>query len=147
MVTAANRGKEAENAVKKKLVSLEASAFCHERLPDARAGSFKVALADFQYIQAGKFTLLEVKQVDHEFRLPHKNLDSSQIARLRMWKAAGSQAHVLVYHTPTKLWRVADISWFFLHKITESETGKKVGSWNLTDVPFITLDDYFRTFA
>lgn len=147
MSTAANRGKYAEGLVKKKLVSLEAANFSHARWPDAHAGSRTVALADFQYMCRGKFTLLEVKEVDHDFRLPYKNLDTDQIGRMRMWKAAGSQGHVLVYHTPTKLWRVADISWFFIHRIYVDDRGKKVGSYDLRELEFITLDDYFRTFT
>lgn len=140
------RGKYAEGQVKKKLASLESANQAYARWPDARAGSFAVALADFLIMRNGKITLLEVKEVENEFRLPYKNLDTSQIGRMRMWKAAGAQGHVLVYHTSTKLWRAADVSWFFLNYTKTNEAGKPVGSWDLRSISTIALDDYFGSF-
>lgn len=140
------RGKYAEGQVKKKLASLESAAQTSYRVPDARSGSFAVALADFLIMRNGKMTLLEVKEVNHEFRLNYQNFDASQIARMRMWKAAGAQGHVLVYHTPSKLWRAADISWFYLNYTKTNEAGKAVGSWDLRSVSTISLDDYFGSF-
>lgn len=140
------RGKYAEGQVKKKLASLEAANQAYARWPDARSGSFAVALADFLIMRNGKMTLLEVKEVNHEFRLNYQNFDASQIARMRMWKSAGAQGHVLVYHTPSKFWRAADVSWFFLNYTKTNEVGKAVGSWDLRTIEPITLDDYFGSF-
>lgn len=146
MSTVGTRGKYAETQVKKKLAGLESARQAHARWPDARAGSFAVALADFLIMRDGRMTLLEVKEVNHEFRLPHTNLGTDQIGRMRAWKSAKAQAHVLVYHTPTKLWRAADISWYFLNYTKTNEAGKAVGSWDLREMSTIALDDYFKDF-
>ena len=146
MLATANRGKTTEAAVKKKLVTLESAGFCHYRLPDMHAGSRTATLSDFLICKSGKLTLLEVKQVNHTHLLPYKNLGLDQIAKLRMWKSAGAQGHVLVYHTPSKLWRAADVSWFFLNYTKTNEAGKAVGSWDLRELSTITLDDYFGSF-
>jgi penicillin-binding protein-related factor A (putative recombinase) len=145
-MSTANRGKTAEAFVKRKLVSLESANTTHVRYPDARSGSFQVALADFLVLREGKLTLLEVKEVAHDYRLGYTNLSTSQISRLRMWKAAGANAHILVYHSTNKTWRAADVSWFFLNHKTLSDNGKPVGSWDMREVPLIGLDDYFSTF-
>lgn len=143
MSTAANRGKYAEGQVKKKLASLESARQAHARWPDARAGSFAVALADFLIMRDGRMTLLEVKEVAHDFRLNHGNLGTDQIGRMRAWASAGAQADVLVYHSTTKLWRAADIHWFYTgyHKVDGD--GKKVGSWDLRELSTMALDEYF----
>ena len=143
MSTAANRGKYAEAQVKKKLASLESARQAHARWPDARAGSFAVALADFLIMRDRRMTLLEVKEVAHDFRLNHTNLGLDQIARLRMWASAGAQADVLVYHSTTKLWRTASIQWFFENYRKTDENGKAVGSWDLRSLEHVTLDEYF----
>lgn len=143
MSTAANRGKYAEAQVKKKLASLESARQAYARWPDARSGSFAVALADFLIMRDGRMTLLEVKEVAHDFRLSHTNLDLSQIGRMRAWASAGAQADVLVYHSTTKLWRTASIQWFFENYRRINEAGKAVGSWDLREFPTMTLDEYF----
>ena len=143
MSTAANRGKYAEGQVKKKLASLESARQAFARWPDARSGSFAVALADFLIMRDGRMTLLEVKEVNHEFRLPHTNLGTDQIGRMRAWASAGAQADVLVYHNTTKLWRVADIHWFHEGYRKVDGDGKKVGSWDLRVLEHVTLDEYF----
>ena len=144
-VASANRGRKAESLVKKKLTALEAANFAHYRLPDTHAGSFTRTLADFMFVKEGKLILLEVKETVHEFRLPYGNLKVEQIATLRAWKSAGARGHVLIYHSTTKLWRAADISWFFLNYKKVSETGKPIGSWDLSSIPTGTLDSYFET--
>ena len=146
MSTVGTRGKYAEAQVKKKLAGLESVRQASYRVPDARAGSFAVALADFLIMRDGRMTLLEVKEVAHDFRLNHTNLDLSQIGRMRMWKAAGAQAHVLVYHSTSKLWRVSDVLWFHAHYRKVDDNGKVVGSWDLRNTAHITLDDYFKDF-
>lgn len=143
MSTVGTRGKYAETQVKKKLASLESARQAHARWPDARAGSFAVALADFLIMRDGRMTLLEVKEVAHDFRLNHGNLDLSQIGRMRAWASAGAQADVLVYHSTTKLWRTAEIHWFHENYRRVNETGKAVGSWDLREFPTMTLDEYF----
>jgi len=143
MSTAANRGKYAEAQVKKKLAGLESARQSSYRVPDARSGSFAVALADFLIMRDGRMTLLEVKEVAHDFRLPHENLGLGQIGRMRAWASAGAQSDVLVYHRTTKLWRTASIQWFFENYRRVNETGKAVGSWDLREFPTMTLDEYF----
>lgn len=143
MSTAANRGKYAEAQVKKKLASLESARQAHARWPDARAGSFAVALADFLIMRDRRMTLLEVKEVAHDFRMSHTNLGLDQIARMRMWASAGAQADVLVYHSTTKLWRTAEIRWFHENYRKVDDDGKKVGSWDLRSLEHVTLDEYF----
>ena len=142
-----DRGKTAERLVKKKLAGLEAANFCHARWPDRRAGSFVAALADFLVMRSSRLTLLEVKETQHEFRLPYSSFGDEQIARMRMWTMAGAQAHILVYSSTLKVWRAEDIDWFFTNKILKTEAGRPVGSWNLSEVPITTLDDYFRKFV
>ena len=142
-----DRGKTAERLVKKKLASLEAANFCHARWPDRRAGSFVAALADFLVMRSSRLTLLEVKETQHEFRLPYGSFGDEQIARMRMWHLAGAQAHILVYSSTLKVWRAEDVDWFFTNKILKTEVGKPIGSWNLSEVPTTTLDEYFRRFV
>ena len=143
MSTAANRGKYAEAQVKKKLASLESARQAFARWPDARSGSFAVALADFLIMRDGRMTLLEVKEVAHDFRLNHGNLGTDQIGRMRAWASAGAQADVLVYHSTTKLWRTAEIHWFHENYRKVDDDGKKVGSWDLRSLEHVTLDEYF----
>ena len=143
MSTIGTRGKTAEALVKKKLASLESARQAHARWPDARAGSFAVALADFLIMRDRRMTLLEVKEVAHDFRMSHTNLGLDQIARMRMWSSAGAQADVLVYHSTTKLWRTAEIHWFHENYRKVDEKGKAVGSWDLRSLEHVTLDEYF----
>lgn len=143
MTTTANRGKTAETLVKKKLASLESARQAYARWPDARSGSFAVALADFLIMRDGRMTLLEVKEVAHDFRLSHTNLGLDQIARMRMWASAGAQSDVLVYHSTTRLWRTASIQWFHENYRKVDDDGKKVGSWDLRSLEHVTLDEYF----
>ena len=89
MNTSANRGKEAENLVKKRLEGLAKSAnVAWHRPPDMRSGSFQPALCDFLLLQEGQLTLIEVKQTAHDYRLPHGNLSTEQVGRMRVWEMA-----------------------------------------------------------
>ena len=142
MVAAANRGKYAEGEVKKFLKKMEAANCTHHRFPDAHAGSFVTAPADFMFIQAGKFRLLEVKEVNHETRLAYGNFSPEQVNRMRMWNLAGADTWVLVYHTPLKAWRLIPAGWF-LNRPTLSDSGKPIGSWVLTEFPLMTLSEAF----
>lgn len=135
MTTAANRGKEAEDLVRAYLTKRSAKASTSfYRLPDARAGSRQATLADFLFFNKGTGYLLEVKQVDHEYRLPHNNFDTGQVARMRLFEQAGAVPIVLVYHTPIKLWRANFVCRFIY---------REGGSWDLRGQEAVTLDEAF----
>ena len=142
MATASNRGKFAESQVKALLKKLEAANCTHHRFPDKRAGSSVTAPADFLLLQEGKLRLLEVKEVQHQTRLPYKNLEQGQLARMLMWQAAGASCWVLIYHTPANVWRLLPVD-YFKNRQKTTDTGKPVGSWNLEDVPTQTLIEAF----
>lgn len=126
------RGKTAERLVKKRLEALsQHQSWAFERLPDARAGSFKAALCDF-LVQHNGLTLLEVKEVDHAYRLPHGNFSVDQVARQRRWKMAGTEAVVLIYFKPIKAWRIRDIDYFVT---------REGGSWSFKDTPTFSLEE------
>lgn len=131
MSTAANRGKWAEGEVKKLLKKLEMANCASHRFPDAHAGSLATTPSDFLVCRAGKLTLLEVKEVQHDYRLPVKNFAPDQRARMRMWKLAGAQALVLVCFQPSRVWRLADIDYFT----------NEGASWDMRDVPTGELKD------
>ena len=142
MVAAANRGKYAEGEVKKFLKKMEAANCAHHRFPDAHSGSMVTAPADFMFMQAGVFRLLEVKEIQHDFRMPYDNFSPDQVARMRMWQAAGANAWVLVYHKNLKAWRLIPAEWF-LNRPKLSASGKPVGSWVLDEFPLMTLTEAF----
>jgi penicillin-binding protein-related factor A (putative recombinase) len=142
MVAAANRGKYAEGEVKKFLKKMEAANCAHHRFPDAHSGSMVTAPADFMFMQAGIFRLLEVKEIQHDFRMPYDNFSPDQVARMRMWQAAGAHAWVLVYHKNLKAWRLIPAEWF-LNRPKLSASGKPVGSWVLDEFPLVTLAEAF----
>lgn len=142
MVAAANRGKYAEGEVKKFLKKMEAANCAHHRFPDAHSGSMVTAPADFMFMQAGIFRLLEVKEVQHDSRLPYDNFSPDQVARMRMWQAAGAHAWVLVYHKNLKAWRLIPAEWF-LNRPKLSASGKSIGSWVLEEFPLVTLAEAF----
>lgn len=142
MATASNRGKFAESQVKTLLKKLEAANCTHARWPDAHSGSFVTAPADFLLLQEGKLRLLEVKEVQHQTRLPYKNLEQGQLARMLMWQAAGASCWVLVYHTPANVWRLLPVD-YFKNRQKTTDTGKPVGSWDLKDIPTQTLIEAF----
>ena len=141
-MVAANRGKYAEGEVKKFLKKMEAANCAHHRFPDAHSGSMVTAPADFMFMQAGVFRLLEVKEVQHDFRLPYDNFSPDQVARMRMWQAAGAHVWVLVYHKNLKAWRLIPAEWF-LNRPRLSASGKPVGSWVLDEFPLMTLTEAF----
>lgn len=142
MVAAANRGKYAEGEVKKFLKKMEAANCAHHRFPDAHSGSMVTAPADFMFMQAGIFRLLEVKEIQHDFRMPYDNFSPDQVARMRMWQAAGAHAWVLVYHKNLKAWRLIPAEWF-LNRPKLSASGKPLGSWVLDEFPLMTLTEAF----
>jgi len=128
------RGKAAESAVKKRLeVRAKSSNFAYWRLPDARAGSFMPTLADFMYVDDGEMTLLEVKEVAHTYRLPYGNFGEDQVARMRVFQAAGANTLVLIHHSTTKLWRYGRVDQFLDRSVG--------GSWNLSSWPTFKLEE------
>lgn len=136
MPSPANRGKVAEKLVKKFLdkLSLNSNTASH-RFPDARAGSFQATLADFVLVHKGTMYLLEVKEVQHAYRLPHGNLGLDQVARMRRFQLAGAEAHLLVYHSGLGKWRTAPVDYFLT---------REGGSWDLRNLPVRELEDILK---
>jgi penicillin-binding protein-related factor A (putative recombinase) len=125
MVAASNRGKTAESLVRARLETLcQKAAATFLRLPDAHAGSRAATLADFLYVREGTLYLIEVKETQHDYRLPHGNFEAGQVARMRRVKMAGGKALVVIYHSTLKLWRGYDIDRF---------AAREGGSWDLRD--------------
>jgi hypothetical protein len=124
-MSAGTRGKWAEKKVRDqlKVMGLKAD-FNYMRLPDARAGSFQPTIGDFLVVRRKVPTFVEVKEVDHEYRLPAKNFSSDQRGRLKAFEAAGAQTLIVVCFTPLRLalsprqqttepvWRAAEVSYF-----------------------------------
>lgn len=146
MTTAANRGKYAESKVKTELKKLEAANCTHHRFPDTHSGSFATAPADFLILQKGKLRLLEVKQVEHLERLSYNNFNLEQVNRMFMWKVAGADCWVLVYHVPHKAWRLVPAEWFRSRPL-KTVSDKAIGSWVLTEFPLVTLTEAFKGMA
>lgn len=158
----ANRGKYAEGKVQTFLNEWKAKhkGFTFNRILDAHAS--KGALAnpqpgDFQWFldtgwkitglwspnaaitstpdTAKPYTrngLIEVKEVQHEFRLPCRNFPPDQVARMRMRQWAGSEALVLVCCHPAPrevYWRAIPLDYF------DNRPGPKPesGSWDLSE--------------
>lgn len=134
----ANRGKVAEGKVKDKLRKMEAGNCAHMRMPDTHAGSRVPTLADFIFCKEGTLTLLEVKETKLPNRLPYANVDKAQVAKMRMWKAAGASAWVITYHSTLDRWRFFGVE-YFLSRNPE----KPSGSWEISEVPTYTLDEIF----
>lgn len=129
-----NRGKYAEGVFRKwaKAKSDANIDFAFYRFPDARAGSLSTVPSDFEVLHRGLHFNFEIKEVDHAFRLPHSNFSKDKVARMRKFEMAGSKAIVLVYFTPTKMWRVKPVQWFF-------EQQNEGASWSMSEVPMKTF--------
>ena len=138
-----DRGKWAEGRARDYLKTLSETRDCaFMRLPDARAGSFQPTTADFLVNHKRQHTMLEVKEVEHTYRLPGKNFKQDQRARLANWRTAGTNTWVLVAHMPLKpstgrqklglMWRSIPALWF---------GSEEVPSWDLSLHPLLTLED------
>ena len=139
-----DRGKWAEGKVRDALKGRALQAgFQFMRLPDARAGSFQPTTADFLVVDSGRPFFLEVKEVNHVSRLPGKNFDQGQRARLALWEAAGARSRVLICHSPLrevvqppeakgKIWRAFRAA-YFGHDTPPS--------WDLHHFPLFSLTD------
>ena len=109
------RGKYAEGKVREVLHALsgEFAGFDWERIYDARSagGKFPSRPGDFAFYAHRLHGLIEVKEVEHDFRLPSKNMKKEQIAKLYKRDLAGGLILVLVCHKTTMLWRSVPLSW------------------------------------
>ena len=134
MSTVGTRGKSAEDLLKRYCFNRAAkeAAFAYYRYPDARGGSLVVVPADFMVMYAGTMYLLEVKEVQHDFRLPHSTFGKGQVARMRVWQEAGAKSWVLVRFMPNDVWRFVTVDFFL------NDEG---GSWDMRDYPMTTLED------
>ena len=131
--TIADRGKWAEKEVEKVLTAMSNNhlGFAYERLADARAagGRLKAQLCDFlcwwakANVEAVSI-MLEVKEIQHDYRLPKDKL--KQLARMRKVSYAGAEGVVLVYHSTIDKWRCMSLSFFH---------GDITPSWDLSSEP------------
>lgn len=144
-----DRGRKAEARVFEWLTLKATMAnFDFTRIADAKAGSMKAAMADFEALDAGQAHLVEVKEVEHKERLPFKNFSADKVARCRKRQLAGAKCSVIVCFTPLDAvgrgWRTA-LAWrvmpvdFFLNK------PEGAGSWVLAAFPLLTFDDAMRS--
>lgn len=142
---AANRGKVAENQVKKALEKMAQQAcFDYERNYDSHSAGgvrFQPRTGDFTLFWIGGHAVIEVKEVAHDYRLPKGNFGIPQINRMRKRRIAGAEALVLVRHSTTGYWRRVPFSVF------QENDGK--GSWDLRDFPQYTsvdllLEEHFQ---
>lgn len=137
--TRGQRGKKAEYYVEQWLKGMN-SRFAHFkylRLPDARSarGMMKAMPSDFIVATPVGTTFLEVKEVDHEFRIPKANI--TQLPELRAWQLAGCRACVLVLFKKQWRWRCVDVA-----NIPLIEKG----SWDWSEYPdYATPEEAFRS--
>ncbi len=166
-MTTANRGKKAEKDVRTILTDIEKydMDFTFNRNLDAHAagGRFPAQTGDFQAFRAGHYVIgksddgidvywvpglgdgppgnrnfiVEVKEVKHDFRLPHANYSADKVARVEKRVRAGTEAIVMVLHTTTGLWRAVP------HAVFTEHVG---GSWDLRAWPIVSPDEALKTF-
>lgn len=136
------RGKYAEKKVREALEDFAENNpnFDWERILDARSagGRFPARPGDFGFFGINLHGLIEVKEVKHDFRLPHKNLSTNQVAKLKKRKAAGGNTLIIVYHTTTKKYRALPLEFFLV---------REGGSWDLSEWPeFNDIKAYIKTY-
>lgn len=141
-MSAANRGKWAEGEFRHECEDRAVlAAFNFMRLPDAHAGSFQPTTADFLVGFRGKTHFVEIKEVDHAFRLPAKNIKPEQLARLRSWEMAGMHAHILVacmQLKPSPYRRNTSALWRYTRP-SDYLSVDPMASWNLSSCEVLTL--------
>lgn len=144
-----NRGRYAEDRVR---VFLEAwkqqhSGFTYNRILDAHSSKGVMTNpqpGDFQwFLNTGhrmittnepltRNGLIEVKEVEHAFRLPYQNFGADQVGRIRIRAMAGSEPLVLTCHREKgsrgAVWRAVPLEVF------EKRDGPKFGSWDLSNI-------------
>lgn len=132
----AQQGKTAEKAIAKYLDKVNAAvlAFDWQRGYDARSagGKFQRVAGDFSFFSPAGHGIIEVKEHDHDFRLPYKNYKLSQVAGAHKRELAGGLVLVITFSTSLDMWRCMPIE-FFRHR---DETK---GSWDLS-----TFDCYAK---
>lgn len=145
-MSASNRGKFAEKKLREMCVEFAKSAnFAFHRFPDAHAGSMVTAPADFQTLYDSQMRLIEVKETEELARLPYKNFAPDQVARMRLWKLAGAESWVIIYHTESKFYRCFEVepfldrpagsgSWFFEDQTKSGYVAPRFQSEKLLDV-------------
>lgn len=143
-MSTADRGKDAEKAVAKVLTrfSSEITAFDWHRQYDARSagGRFPAQPGDFAFYGVDVHGLIEAKEVEHDYRLPKKNLNNEQIAKLYKRELAGGRICILINFTTSKLWRLVPLTYF--------RQNLDVPSWDLSEFATYTkaaeaLDTWF----
>ena len=135
----ANRGKLAEGKAKAFLQTMsEQTSLVYHRLPDAHAGSMVSTLCDFIVHYAG-LTLLEVKEVNHEYRLPYGNFKQENASRMRLWEYSGAETLIAIYFKPLKKWRMTKLERFEPRSLC-TPTGKPQGSWDLRDLELVDIN-------
>lgn len=139
----ANRGKEAEKKIKDFLEKLKSTtSLVYHRLPDTHSGSRVPTLADFLVGIGGEAALLEVKEVNHGYRLPYGNFEVENVSRMKMWRLAGFKTLVAVYFKPLKQWRMVSSDYFERRPLCSAD-GKPIGSWDMRDVQLSSVE-YLR---
>lgn len=121
------------------------------RFPDARAGFRQPAPCDYMLMAAGVMTVVEVKEVEHATLLPYANYAADQHGRIMKWLWAGARGFVLIAFKEAvenykaknaRVWRVVPVQ-DLAERPTEPRPGTKrrIGSWDLTGYPLLTLDE------
>jgi hypothetical protein len=124
----ANQGKAAEAAVQDYLKAYDRKvmAFDWSRNYDAHSagGRFQRQTGDYQFYMPAMHGVIEVKEVKHDYRLPHGNYAEEKVAKCYKRMLAGGKILVLINHTTTGMWRLPPFSVF---------RKREGGSWDLSD--------------
>lgn len=127
--TRANQGKYAENKVRQLLDKLNAEYvfFDFERIYDARSGVKLPRVADYQFYLPAQHGVIEVKKVEHAYRLPVKNFQPGQLARMNKRRLAGGHVFTLVLFQTTGKWRCPGLDYLM--------AGMEAPSWDMRELP------------
>jgi len=100
--------------------------FDWHRAFDARSAGGKAqrVCGDFGWYRPGDHGVIEVKETEFDNRLPYKNYELHQVAKVVVRQLAGGRPIVLIYSKSTRLWRTFGIE-FFQHR----DNTKGIGSW------------------
>ena len=124
----ANLGKVFEKALQKafEAVKLARVSFDYERILDAHSSRGAISAprtGDFLIFNRGVCTVLEAKEVSHDYRLPAANVKADQRARMRRRSLAGIQVLVAVSHSTNGTYRLLPSAYF---------DAAVTGSWDLS---------------
>lgn len=113
---ARDRGKAAENTVRDVLqvIKESQSSFDYQRLYDAYSagGRFPPQIGDFLYFSTQSHGVIEVKELNHEYRLPQKNFARKKFPALERREQAGGRTWVVVHHKVGDFWRCPPFAFF-----------------------------------